>query len=46
MEALMEQAEAMGLSLDDCARRFATVSLPDATQGWRFHPVLGFVKAD
>ncbi len=45
LQALSEQAAALGLSWTDCARRFATVSLPDATQGWRFHPVLGFTRA-
>ncbi|MBB3102789.1 type I-F CRISPR-associated helicase Cas3f [Azomonas macrocytogenes] len=44
MQALTEQATALDMPLLDCARRFATVSLPNATQGWRFHPVLGFTK--
>jgi len=44
MAALREHAEALDLSLYECARRFAVVSLPDATQGWRFHPLLGFSK--
>ena len=42
MEALVALAEQRGLELDDCARRFGTVTLPDSTQGWRFHPALGF----
>lgn len=45
LQALAEQAAAMNLSWRDCAQRFATVSLPDAMEGWRFHPVLGFTRA-
>lgn len=44
MQLLREHAEAFDLSLNDCAKRFATVSIPDATQGWRFHPLLGFTR--
>lgn len=44
MEALVALAGELDMSLDDCARRFGTVSLPDSTNGWRFHPVLGFTK--
>ncbi len=42
MGAMQEQAQAMELPLDRFARKFATASLPKSTQGWRFHPVLGF----
>lgn len=44
MQLLREHAETFDLSLLDCAKRFATVSIPDATQGWRFHPLLGFTR--
>lgn len=44
MQSLRENAEVFDLSLVDCAKRFATVSIPDATQGWRFHPLLGFTR--
>jgi len=44
MEALATLAAEMDLRLDECARRFGTVTLPDEAQGWRFHPVLGFTK--
>ncbi len=39
-----EQAEAQELSLSTCAERFTAVNLPESTQGWRYHPVLGFSK--
>lgn len=43
--ALSEQAEAMDMTLERCARRFGRIRLkPDrAPQGWHFHPALGFV---
>ena len=44
MSALGELAEARDISLPDCARRFGTVTLPESTDGWRFHPALGFAK--
>jgi len=44
MQCLREHAESFDLSLGDCAKRFATVSIPDASQGWRFHPWLGFTR--
>lgn len=44
MEALATLAEQRGMELEDCARRFGTVTLPDSTQGWWFHPALGFSK--
>lgn len=37
-------AQELGLSLQDCAKRYATASLPDEQQGWRFHEALGFTK--
>jgi len=47
LEAMREQAEAMGLPLPDFARKFATVKLLKAgsgSQGWRFHSALGFAE--
>ena len=32
------------MSLEGCAKRFGTVSLPESDRGWRFHPALGFAK--
>ncbi|WP_312257392.1 type I-F CRISPR-associated helicase Cas3f [Stutzerimonas nitrititolerans] len=46
LQLLNEQAEAQGLSLQHCAERFTTVSVPDSTQGWRYHPMLGFGKGN
>jgi CRISPR-associated endonuclease/helicase Cas3 len=46
LEALETLAEGMGKSLDDCALRFGTVTLPESKLvGWHFHPALGFAKA-
>lgn len=44
MQSLREHAEIFDLPLRKCAERFATVSIPDAIQGWRFHPLLGFTR--
>ena len=44
-EELRTLAQEMGLSLQDCAKRYATASLPDERQGWRFHEALGFTKS-
>ncbi len=44
MTELARLAESRDLSLYDCARRFSEVRLPESTNGWRFHPVLGFTK--
>ncbi len=43
MQALLEHAEALGLSPEKCAQKFATVSVNTATEGWLFHPALGLV---
>lgn len=43
-EALTALATELNLSLADCARRFGTVTLPENSNGWRFHPALGFSK--
>ncbi len=45
LEALADQVGVLDISLRACAERFGIVSLPDATQGWRFHPILGFTRA-
>ena len=46
MAALADQAEAMDLELERCARRFGRIRLKTnyAPQGWHFHPALGFVR--
>ncbi len=44
MQALINLATAMDLSLEKCAQRFGTLSLPASTNGWCFHPALGFTK--
>jgi len=42
MALLMAQVEAQGLTLQHCAERFTPVSVLNSTQGWRYHPMLGF----
>ncbi|MBK6745360.1 type I-F CRISPR-associated helicase Cas3f [Ottowia sp.] len=42
LEQLAALAQDKGLSLSACAARYATASLPDRQQGWRFHEWLGF----
>lgn len=42
MEMLSELAEEMDMDLDACARKFGTITLPESTHGWSFHPALGF----
>lgn len=42
MEELAALADARGLSLEHCAERYATASLPRNDQGWWFHEALGF----
>jgi len=45
--AMRDQAEAMGIPLPDFARKFAAVKLlksGNSSQGWRFHPALGFAR--
>ncbi|WP_434990475.1 type I-F CRISPR-associated helicase Cas3f [Xanthomonas melonis] len=41
---LAEQAEHLDLSLDDCAKKLATVKVPANDQGWRYHRWLGFAN--
>jgi len=43
-EALSQLAEELELSPAECAEKFGVVSVGDASQGWRFHPALGFAK--
>ncbi|GAA0558189.1 type I-F CRISPR-associated helicase Cas3f [Halomonas salifodinae] len=44
LDALVELADEMELPLENAAKRFGTVTLPESTQGWCFHPVVGFSK--
>ncbi|MBR9924621.1 MAG: type I-F CRISPR-associated helicase Cas3 [Gammaproteobacteria bacterium] len=46
MTALSEQADAMDISLERCARRFGRIRLKTdyAPYGWHFHAALGFVR--
>lgn len=44
MAALTQLAEALDLPLAVCAKRFGTVSVSNSSEGWRYHPVLGFAK--
>lgn len=37
-------AQNKGMPLHRCAQRYATASLPDFREGWRWHAVLGFSK--
>lgn len=39
---LLDHAEHLGLPLRACAEKLATVQLPESTQGWCWHPYLGF----
>ena len=45
MQALTDLATELDMSLEKCAQRFGTVTLPKNDNGWRFHPALGFTKA-
>ncbi len=45
MQALTDLAAELDMSLEKCAQRFGTVTLPKNDNGWRFHPALGFTKA-
>ena len=46
MTALAEQAEAMDMSIERCAKRFGRIRLKTdyAPHGWNFHPALGFLR--
>ena len=43
-EALTELAAGLDLTLNQCARRYGVVSVPESDAGWRYHPSLGFAK--
>ncbi|GHE40005.1 type I-F CRISPR-associated helicase Cas3f [Vulcaniibacterium thermophilum] len=45
MELLVELADAEDITVLDAARRFASVEVPQSTQGWLWHPWLGFAPA-
>lgn len=42
MDALAELAEQMDMEQEACAKKFGTITLPENTNGWSFHPALGF----
>ncbi len=42
LDALTLLAGELDLPLEDCAKRFGTLSLSANESGWRFHPALGF----
>ncbi len=42
MDELLTLAQAQGLSLPQCAQRYAIASLPSHRDGWLFHESLGF----
>ena len=46
MVALVEQADAMDMEIERCAKRFGRIRLKTeyASHGWYFHPALGFVR--
>ena len=44
MEELAALAQARGLSLEQCAERYVTASLPESQAGWRWDERLGFSK--
>ncbi|MBO1248564.1 type I-F CRISPR-associated helicase Cas3 [Comamonas denitrificans] len=44
MEELAALADAQGLSLEQCAKRYATASLPESQAGWWWDERLGFSK--
>jgi CRISPR-associated endonuclease/helicase Cas3 len=46
MEELAALADARGLSLGQCAERYATASLPESQAGWQWHEQLGFNKKE
>lgn len=42
MQALINLAEELDMSLEECAKSFGIVKVPESNLGWRFHPALGF----
>lgn len=45
MTELAALAEERDMTLEACAERYGTVTLPESGQGWRFHPALGFTRS-
>ena len=45
MNELAALAEERDMTLEACAERYGTVTLPESQQGWRFHPALGFTRS-
>lgn len=43
LQELVALAQSSGVSLEACAHKYATASLPDNPQGWRSHACLGLV---
>ena len=46
MEELTALAQARGLSLEQCAQRYATASLPECRAGWLWNEQLGFNRKE
>lgn len=46
MTLLTEQAEHHDISLEQAAKRFATLEVRKSDQGWWYHPWLGFTQCD
>lgn len=44
MDELVELAQSRDVSIEECAKRFATASLPASGGGWRWHQQVGFNK--
>ena len=44
LEELRSLAQLKDLSLQECAKRYATTSLPESQRGWWWHAALGFAK--
>jgi CRISPR-associated endonuclease/helicase Cas3 len=44
MTELAAMAAEREMTLEACAERYGTVTLPESSQGWRFHPTLGFTR--
>lgn len=45
LDELTNLAQSKDWTLRKCAERYATATLPDRQQGWRWHEVLGFSRA-
>jgi CRISPR-associated endonuclease/helicase Cas3 len=44
MSALLNLADGLEMDVEQCARRYGVITLPDSTYGWMFHPFLGFTE--